>query len=488
MHSHFVIVAVLGTLVAVEAASRISVKTANYDSGPFGSAIPPLLMEYHDYTTDDMLQRFAFPARNTQDRVDCAVLITDVAEDSSVANLGSCARVGLSETHVTGMAMNDGFSVWLFASGYADSLDFDLDARLNWIHSSGDFSELDGESVHEIWDDGDNWINYTRYRGHLGYNYAWVRLELGHDAMHWGPGYYSNLTLNRQAIPYNYFSIDLIFGPLRVLSFYSKLKVDSANVYTHQDDYRNFYGHRYEIALGNLTVGMSEIQLIYNNNNPWLLAPIYPLFIEKGNYEEGQNNGAIALDLNYRLFRVARIYGEFFLDDMDSPISVIKNEYLDSEWAWMLGLQVAHDIAAGVNKVQLGSVFEIARIEQLVYSHYDSYQGQFANAGRVLGNPNGPNSLGIDWLVYSRFSRGLHMLYASLRNSWIWKGDVYGSDFNQSIVPGVSPKMHKNYLGGAKMHYRITPSLAYEKMHWGISAEVGFGYNAEKNAKAWVRW
>lgn len=472
MRLSVVIASVVFAVGAAVAASGRPVKTANYDSCPFGSAVPPLLMEYHDYTTGEMRQRFAFPVRNFAYRSDSA----------------NQAKIGLSDIHPLGEISDDGFSAGVMTAGYADSLDFDIDVRFNWIHSSKDFSEIDGESVHELWDDGDDWVNYSRYRGHMGMNYAWLRMELGHDAMHWGPGYFNNLTLNRQANPYNYVSVDLTFSALRVLSFYSKLRIDSANVYTHEDDDRNFYGHRYELALGNLTIGMSEIQLIYNNNNPWLFTPVIPLFIEKGNYEEAQNNGALSFDFNYRLLRTVRIYGEFFLDDMDSPFAVIENEYMNSEWAWMLGIQAAHDVDLNTSKMQIGSVFEVARIEQLVYSHYDSFQGQLANAGRVLGNPAGPNSLSIDWLAYSRWMRGNHSVYAALRNTWTWKGSVYGSDFNQSIVAGVSPKMRKDYLGGAHMHYRITPLLAYETIHWGMSAELGFGYNAEKTAKAWVRW
>ena len=184
-------------------------------------------------------------------------------------------------------------------------------------------------------------------QGRFGLNYAWLRLEMGRDALHWGPGFYNNLTLNRQAVPYGYFSVDLVFGPLRVISFYSKLEIDSVGTKIHSDGRRHLYGHRYELALGNATFGMSEIQVIYNNNNPWLLVPIFPQFMEKGNYTERSNNGALAFDANYRLFRFARVYGEFYLEDLDSPMAVIENEYLNSQWALMLGTQ-GNGTAVGV--------------------------------------------------------------------------------------------------------------------------------------------
>jgi hypothetical protein len=174
---------------------------------------------------------------------------------------------------------------------------------------------------------------------------------------------------------------------------------------------------------------------------------------------------------------------------MDSPFAVIKSKYMDSEWAWMLGAQIGHDFSLGGNLLQLGSIFEFSHIEQLVYSHYASYQGQMANAGKPLGNPIGPNSKKIDWLIYGKYIQNNGNVWtASLLQELSWKGNNYGSDINQDIRPGVSPKMKKNYLGGAKMHYSITPTLTFIRQHWGASGSFRFGYEAETEVKGWVKW
>ena len=447
--------------------------SGNYEVGAFRNGENPLLFEMHKLTVGEGRQSFAYPSRNRVFRGE----LCDFCFWKTNGN-------------VSASVWNTGFGGEAFFAGFVDSVDFDMDAKFNWIRESDkSFAELDGESVHEVWDDGEDWINYTRYRGHFGYNYAWLRLEMGHDAMHWGPGYYNNLTLNRQAVPYNYVSVDLHFGPLRVISFYGKLRIDSANVYTHEDDNRNLYGHRYEIALGNATFGVNELQIVYRENNPWLLTPVFPMFIEKGNYSELNNNGSLSFDANYRFNRLARIYGEFYLDDMESPMTVIENEYMDSEWAWMLGTQIGHDFLLRGDLLQLGTIFEISRVEQLVYSHYASYQGQMANAGKPLGNPMGPNSRKIDWLIYGKYAQNNGNTWiASLQQEFSWKGNNYGSDINQDIIPGVSPKMKKNYLGGAKMYYSITPTLTFERPHYGLIGTFRLGYEAESNIKGWVRW
>lgn len=444
--------------------------SGNYESGTFDNGKYPLLFEMHNMTVGKGRPSFIYPSRNP-------VFRSDLCD--------SCFWKMNGDLKASGW--NIGFSGEISTSGFVDSVDFDLSVKLNWIRESKkNFVEVDGESVHEIWDDGDNWINYTRYRGHVGYNYSWLRLELGRDAMHWGPGYYNNLTLNRQAIPYNYFSAYLDFGLFRVVSFYSKLRIDSANVYTHKNDTRNLYGHRYELSVGNATIAVNELQLIYNENNSWLFAPVVPLFIEKGNYSENNNNGAISFDASYRFGRFARVYGEFFLDDMDSPIAVVKSKFLDSEWAWMIGAQISHDFFMKSSFLQLGSVIEISRIEQLVYTHYASYQGQMANAGFPLGGPLGPNSRTIDFLMYGKLiQRNGDIWIASLKQEFLWKGNNYGSQLNENIRQGGVVEK-REYLGGAKMKYRMTTTLAYESFHWGASAD--FGYDVESCVNVWVKW
>lgn len=442
-----------------------------YEAGAFDNGEFPLLFEMHKFTVEEGRQSFAYPSRN---------------RDFRGALCDSC--FWKTNGNISASVWNTGIGGEALFAGFVDSVDFDIDTKFNWIRESDkNFAELDGESVHDVWDDGDDWINYTRIRGHLGYNYAWLRLEMGRDALHWGPAYYNNLTLNRRAVPYNYFSVDLRFGPLRVISFYSKMRIDSANVYTHEKDDRNLYGHRYELALGNATFGVNELQMVYNENNPWLLVPVFPLFIEKGNYSEVNNNGAISLDANYRFSRLARIYGEFYLDDMESPITVIKNDYMNSEWAWMLGAQIGHNFTVDGKQVLVGSVFEFTHMEQLVYTHFKADEAQMANAGRPIGNSSGPNSRNIDWLLYGKVLVGNTTLIFSLLNSWFWKGTVFGSYLNENMVPKME-NIRKNYLGGAKMHYSITSTLTFERSHYGLTGSFRLGYEAESNIKGWVKW
>ena len=228
--------------------------------------------------------------------------------------------------------------------GYIDSLEFVLDARIySERHYSKNPQSYDGEYIDlqlEEVNDGLEYVSYARYRGHLSLNMGFARFDVGRDVMHWGPGYYNNLALNQFSLPFNSMSLDLQVGPLTVLTIYGDLRVFKGNSNKGNKAARNLYGHRYELDFGNLVVGMSELQVVHDDNNAWLFVPIIPLFMEKGNYTESSNNGALSFDLNYRLFNKARFYTEFFMDDFQSPIELIKNENIQSKWAWMIGAQV----------------------------------------------------------------------------------------------------------------------------------------------------
>ena len=377
----------------------------------------------------------------------------------------------------------------LFIRGFADSLDFDLDAR---IYSEGHAAKKPKSYDHEVFDvqskdrgdGGIDYVSFARYRAHLALNYSWARLQLARDVLHWGPGYYNNLSLNQFALPYNMLSLDFTFGPLRIYSVYADLRVNSWSYSKDNLNDRNFYGHRYELAFGRLTLGISELQILYNENKPWLFVPIAPLFIEKGNYSERVNNGALAVDFNVQLFKLARVYGEFFLDDMESPYAVYQNRYSNNRWAAMLGLQVARDTEVKGKLLQLGTIAEIARVEPFTYCHYDTAQAQIAHLGLPLGNPNGPNSLTIDWTLYGRlFWNASSKFFFSLHNQWLWKGIDYGSNIDDPYKT-----RRKKFIDKAPLQYTISPSFSYSGVHTSFELELIFGENRGAFVRTTFHW
>ncbi len=486
----------------------------------------PMLFEYHRQTVGEERQYFTYPRRDTTFRKNFtkteknALLYFDNVKGAMVAGHGgdiicekgdsACAahaheietkipRVAIAASVVGGIDYRGGESlgdtIWpgidggIFLRGFADSVDFVLDARIyDEAHSAKRPVSYDREFLENQKSENNSGVEYTsyaRYRTHFAYNHDWLRLDFGRDALHWGPGYYNNLTLNQFSVPYNALTLDMMIGPLRVMSVYGDLRVYSSMSMLNKDETRNLFAHRYELAVGNATFGISELQILYDNLKPWLFVPTAPLFMEKGNYSENSNNGALAFDFNYRLFNAARIYTEFFLDDMESPISLVKNDNIEAKWAWMAGFQAAHDFYIKGHKLETGTIFEYARVEPYVYSHFEKNTAQIAHLGYPLGNQGGPNSRTIDWNLYARLDSHV---FASLRNTWFWKGTDYGSAINDTTPSHNHMKIHKKFLDGAKMQYSLTPAVSYEGRFVSFLGEITLFDDKKVFVRAGFKW
>ena len=498
----------------------------------------PMLFEYHRQTVGSERQFFTYPRRDTSfirhftETEGKALLYYDNLRGGAIAGRGlelqchegdsACVKnqealgagrlpkFGIATSVVGGIDyrageyVNDidrrrgksmGDTIWpsidggIYLRGYADSLEFVLDARIyDEGHSAVKPRSWDREFLEVQREENNSGVEYTsyaRYRTHFAFNYDWIRVDLARDVLHWGPGYYNNLSLNQFALPYNMLSVDLQFGPLRVFSFYGDLRIVNNSMSMDNKEDRNIFGHRYELAIGNGTFGISELTVLYDNLKPWLFVPTVPLFMEKGNYSENSNNGSLAFDFNYRLFNMARIYTEFFLDDMESPISLVKNDNIEAKWAWMVGAQVGHDFIVKGHLLEVGSLAEYARVEPYVYSHFVKNTAQIAHLGYPLGNQGGPNSQTIDWNVYARLDKHI---YASLRNTWFWKGKDYGSAVNDTTPAHNHMKIPKKFLDGAKMQYSLTPAISYEGQYVSFMGEITFIDDRKAYIRAGFKW
>ena len=447
----------------------------------------PMLFEYHRQTIGNERQYFTYPRRDTTFRKNFtktegnALLYFDNVRGAGVLGKGlqykcetndsACAakaaaienaipRVAIAASLVGGIDYRGGESlgdtiwsgkdyrggkalgdtIWpgidggIYLRGFIDSVDFVLDARIyNEGHSAKKPKSFDGEFLEVQKEENNSGVEYTsyaRYRTHFAFNYDWLRLDFGRDVMHWGPGYYNNLTLNQFALPYNMMSLDLMIGPLRVMSFYADLRIfNNSMSMSNKDNTRNLFGHRYELAVGNATFGISELQILYDNMKPWLFVPTAPL-------------------------------------------------------SWMAGFQAGHDFYYKGHKIEAGTIFEYARVEPYVYSHFKKNSAQVAHLGYPLGNQGGPNSRTIDWNVFARLDGHI---FASVRQTWFWKGTDYGSAVNDT-TPNNHLKLPKKFLSGAKLQYMLTPAISYEGRHFSFMGELTLIDDKKAYIRAGFKW
>ncbi len=452
----------------------------------------PMLFEFHKITNSPVRQAFYYPQRDSSWRKNALQ-----KEERSLLKYNSNNSF-LAASLVGGLYYQSeeclADTVWpgvdggIFLRGFVDSLEFVLDARIfsEW-HSSSSPKSFDGEFIDiqnkEI-NDGLEYVSYARYRGHLSLNTRFARFDMGRDIMHWGPGFYNNLALNQFSLPFNSLSVDLQVGPLTVLSVYGDLRIYKGYYNEGNKKSRNLYAHRYELNFGNLLLGVSELQVVYDNNDIWLFFPIVPLFIEKGNYTESTNNGAISFDVNYRILNMVRLYTEFFLDDLQSPIELVKNEDVQSKWAWMFGAQAGYDLKIKSHLLEMGMLAEFARVEPFVYTHFHSNTAQLAHLEVPLGNQSGPNSLSIDWLAYSRLDK---QCVLALHQKWLWKGKDAGSLLNDPNPPHHAD-VKKHFLRDAKMQYTLTSVIGFDGQYTNFSMEWTFLGSKKIFSKVGLKW
>lgn len=290
------------------------------------------------------------------------------------------------------------FEGGLLAQGYRGNLSFRLDARMTTeMHEHFDHASYDREFIEKQDEDASGTIAYTsysRYRGDLNYDAAIGRFSAGRDTPHWGPGLYNNLVFHRDAIPFHYLTYTTAVGPLRVITLYGQLQGEDNRVSDREAKSRSVYAHRYEWAFGkDWLVGISEQLILHSYEEPFAFLPILPLFIFKGTGYERLNNGNIAGDANWRFAPWGRIYGEFLIDDIQSPSSLFDDNW-GNKWAVMGGLHVTESwVLPRTNRpTRFSAIAEMARIEPWVYTHYQPGTAQSLNRGYPLGNAIGPDA------------------------------------------------------------------------------------------------
>lgn len=370
-----------------------------------------------------------------------------------------------------------GFDLGIYLYGKKDYLSFWLDGRIfTESHTSSNPYSLDGNfTENQIANEHGSklsYSSYSRYIANMDIDTRIGNIGFSQNSLHWGPGVFQNLTLNRNsgAFPFAYWYASL--GSMNAMSFFGRF---NQAAYGKWDDnnFNYIVGHRYEWnATKNLNFGLSELLISTKDVGiDWpTVVPIVPLFMQKGSGFESNNNGNISFDLNYTKDAL-RFYSEFLIDDIQSPSSLFDN-FWANKWAVMFGSSLNYQF----KKYEIQHTLEYSRIEPWVYTHYQSYRLQFDNHGIPFGNPDGPNSQSI--ILSNRIENKNTQLGLDLK--WLWKGTDPGSQVQDPAVtdgdikkftnlpsnPHARNSETKTFLSGAYgPNWTISPSVGY-KWKW----------------------
>jgi hypothetical protein len=414
----------------------------------------PLLRAFHEQTLDSGKASHTLPGVDTSNSVKGLAFLR-----TSDSSLVFQPKAGF-EWRNPGTDGQFAFDAGGELRGQTKHLAFWVDARMVSAQTSDSRASWDGQ-YQEFQSEGANsrldYTSFSRYEGKLSYESGLGRIGLGRTREHWGPSYSYPLVLGSFAAPMPLFDWTTRWGDLQVRTLWASLAIDGAGSFRFNTHSRSLYGHRYEWQPTNwLTLGASEALIVYDRQEPAAFLPFAPLFMEKGQGLENDNNGELAFDAEIRPMRGWRCYGEFLVDDVSEPTSLF-NDLWKNRWAYTVGTQVAHQYL----QTDFGAIVEYSHVEPWVYTHYQADGVQSTHQGFLLGNPSGPNSRSLKTTIYGIRS-GLH-LESSME--WVWKGTDAGSKWTDTLSDNETTT--KTFLaGGGRLASR-------GEIHFGWSHRFG---------------
>jgi hypothetical protein len=340
-------------------------------------------------------------------------------------------------------------------TGSTEHIAFWVDAHMFTDQTSESQTSWDGQ-YQEFHQEGNNshltYTSYSRYEGILSANTQLGRISIGRSREQWGPCVAYPLVLGSTPTPMPMLDWTLEWGDFRVRELWASLDIDGAGSFTSSGHTRSLYGHRYEwLATRWLTLGASEALIVYDHEELAALLPVAPLFMEKGQEVESDNNGELAFDAEVRPLRGVRVYGEFLIDDIQEPTTLFDN-FWRNKWAATGGIHWA----GRWNGNDVGTVLEYSHVEPWVYTHNGANTVQAAHQGSLLGNESGPNSRSIELEGYG--VRGAAHVAGS--TELVWKGTDNGSLWTDSFPANNSTT--KTFLaGGGKLYARMEAHLGW---------------------------
>lgn len=318
----------------------------------------------------------------------------------------------------------------------------------NWITPDGEFIEFNTTEKSNPYQT----ITYSRLRSLFSLNTAVGKLEGGRDVLHWGPSFANGLIFSRQMIPFPFLQWNLDFSKIQLKSLVAEISDDgSFGNFSDGSQSTILQAHRiFWTPHPKLGLGLSE-SLLSQKDWPKLgLIPVVPLFAEKGQGVEAQNNGNLAVDAQWRLHPSTRLYSEFLIDDLESITSLF-NDHWKSKWGLTSGFDYKYSYPMG----DLGFLFEFTRIEPWVYTHHQIDGPKYTNKSQLLASAYGPGRL--SFFVMPRWISKSYTL--SLGQSWIGTTQGKGSQVSDIHIDSLDG-LNKNFPHDLNWKYHCEPQIS----------------------------
>ncbi len=222
-------------------------------------------------------------------------------------------------------------------------------------------------------------------------------LQLGRDAVHWGPGFTGSLLTSGYAPALDMIQISAKFGRISFQAF-NALLLRAGEQEGEDKVNRYFSGHRISCRFGNTELGIHETVMTGGPKEPFhpgFLNPLFPYyFTDVMTSEKRGDNITLAFDASTFLSRSFRVYGQFVVDEF-----YYEKEHFPNRTGWLAGFDWLGPWGRGTGVLHA----EYVKIDRWVYNYEaESPWARLNYFNSILGHPIGPD--GDLWIIAHEFA------------------------------------------------------------------------------------
>ncbi|MBN1996021.1 hypothetical protein JW935_00630 [candidate division KSB1 bacterium] len=211
-------------------------------------------------------------------------------------------------------------------------------------------------------------------------------VQFGKDFNRWGPGIRGQLALSDYATSYDQFKFQARGKRWTFTSLVAFLKHYSDDYFEGGHAEKTLAGHRLEFSpFRFIDIGLHET-VVYTGRKfePGYLNPVM-FFRSAEHYLGDRDNAAMGLDVEIKVVRGTKLYGELFVDDVTT--TKLGTGFYGNKYAYTGGLFCTNVLGAD----NLDLRIEYTRIRPYVYSHKFEKTGYW-HFSTTLGHWIGPNA------------------------------------------------------------------------------------------------
>ncbi len=207
--------------------------------------------------------------------------------------------------------------------------------------------------------------NRTAANAYVKFNLPWFELQLGQDALRWGPGYHGNLLISENPIAIDMLKLQGTYKTVSFTSFTGVLEDMDAEI-----NEKYISAHRIEGYFWDwFGFGVSEVVVFGNRFEPGYLNPVNIYLVNEQTISRADSrapgsgdNVSASIDMRFRAADDVEIYGELMVDDAN-PAAGFK--HWDTKFGILGGIYLTDPF--GIADTDLHA--EYAFINQYAYTH-----------------------------------------------------------------------------------------------------------------------